>query len=242
MRTGVLRCGYAPWPVYFDVDPNTKKLTGLNKELSDATARILGLKVEYVETSFSNKVIDLKSGKIDAMCGDGPWILTSLRAQNYTRQFYYADVYLYGRHDENRFKKTEDLNAKDVTFVGIDGDLSVELVQFNFENAKLNSLPTITDPGQMLMDIATKKADVTILDPATADAFMASNPNKVQKLFDNGLAVYGVSFGVAKGETELLQTLDAAVEAALNTGITERILLKYDPQKTKFRWPAKAYN
>lgn len=242
MRTGTLRCGYAPWPVYFDVDPNTKKLSGLNKEMSDAAARILGLKIEYIETSFSNKVIDLNSGKIDAMCGDGPWILTSIRAQDYTKQFYYADVFLYGRQDESRFSKMQDLNSKEVSFVGIDGDLSVELVQLNFENARLNSLPTITDPSQMLMDIATKKADVTILDPATADAFMASNPGKVKKLFDSGMAVYGVSFGVAKGETELLQTLDAAVEAALNTGITERILQKYDPQKTKFRWPARSYN
>ncbi len=236
MRTKTIRCGYGGiWPPYFDMNPNTKTLSGLNKELSDRVAQILGLKIEYQEVSFANKVTDLQMGKIDAMCGDGPWILTSITAQDYTKPFYYAGVFLYGRATETRFKNLSDFDKEDVKFVGIDGDLGVELAQLNFSHAKLVSLPSITDPRQMLMDIATNKSDVTITDPAAAESFMKAQPSKIKLLFEKPVAIYGAGFGVAKGEQELLNTLNAAVEAARNTGAIEPLLDKYDPSGKLFK-------
>lgn len=234
MRTGTIKCGYTPWPMYFDLDPVTKELTGADKEMSDATAKLLGLKIEYIEVQFANKVIDLQSGKVDVLCGDGPWILTSIKQQDYTVPYTYIPVYPYVRANETRLKSRDDLNKPDVTFVGIDGDTSVELVQNYFPQAKLTSLVTNADASQMLLDVSTNKADVTVLDPAAATNFIKNNPGKVKPLTTKALAVYNVGFGVKKGEVDLLNMLNSAVMALRNTGGTDPILDKYDPKHEKF--------
>ncbi len=234
-RTGTLRCGFLAWPMYFDIDPNTKQVSGISKELTEAALHTLGLKVYYIEVTSASKVTDLQSGKVDAICGDGPYVLTSLMQVNYTRPFFYAPVYLYDREDEKRFQKLLDINAKQVIFVGMDGDLSVELVQKNFPMAKLNTVASTVDVSLMLMDVATKKADLTIMDPGGADNFIKHNSGKVKKIFgDKPFAVYGVGFSVKKGETELFNTLNGAVEALQNTSSIDPILDRYDPSNKLF--------
>ncbi|MDB5477895.1 MAG: cyclohexadienyl dehydratase [Alphaproteobacteria bacterium] len=235
MRTGTIKCGYSPWPMYWDVDPNTKELSGLVKDLSDATFKLLGLKVEYVEYVFSNKVIDLQSGRIDAICGDGPWILTTIKQIDYSAPYYFTPVFAYARADETRFLSRSDLDKPGIQFVGIDGDLSTELVQNNFPLAKLNTLTTTADAGQMLLDVSTKKADATIIDPAAATNFITHNPGKVKQLFNGKmLGAYNNGFSVKKGETDLLNMLNGAVAAMHNTGAVDPILDRYDPKGEKF--------
>lgn len=234
-RTGTLRCGFLAWPMYFDIDPNTKHVSGISKKLTEAALHTLGLKVDYIEVTSASKVTDLQSGKVDAICGDGPYVLTSLMQVNYTRPFFYAPVYLYGREDENRFQKLANIDAKQVTFVGMDGDLSVELVQKNFPMAKLNTIASTVDVSMMLMDVTTKKADLTIMDPGGADNFIKHNPGKVKKILgDKPFAVYGVGFSVKKGETELLNSLNGAVEALQNTSSIDPVIDSYDPDNKIF--------
>jgi ABC-type amino acid transport substrate-binding protein len=233
MRTGTIRCGYSPWPSYFDVDPNTKELTGMTKDLTDAIFKILDIKVEYVEYVFSNKVIDLQSGRLDAICGDGPWILTTLKQVDYTVPYYYSPVYVYGRSDEKRFAKPADMNDAGIVFVGIDSDLSTDLVQKNFPLAKLQTLPSTVDAGQMLLDVAGRKADLVLLDPGAATGFIKNNPGKVRQIFPKPLAAYPGGFSVKKGEIDLLNMLNGGVQAALNLGTVDMILDKYDPEHKK---------
>jgi len=234
MRTGVLRCGYIAWPPYFSLEPNTKTLSGISKDISDEAARILGLKIEYVDVANGGQVEDFNSGKIDAMCGDGPWVLSAIKYLDYSRPYFYVPVYAYGRADEKRFAAQDDLNRPEVTFTAIDGDLSTDLALAVFPKAKLASLGNISDPSQMLLNVSTRKADVVIVDPVTVADFAKNNPGKIKQLFANPVAVYGGGFSVKKGETALWTTLSQAVDAVINTGQVERALAKYDPAGTLF--------
>jgi len=230
IRTNTLRCGYTAWPPYFSMDPNTKELTGLSKEMSDAAARLAGLKVEYVEIVLGQAVQDLNNGKIDAMCGDGPWVISTIQHIDYSKAYQYSGVYAYGRADETRFTMLDDLNRDDVQFTGIDGDLSSDLVAGNFPKAKISTMASMTDPSQLLLNVTTGKADVAIIDPLSADIFMKNNPDKLKLLVNEPVAVYGAGFSVKKGEEALLGTLNEAVSAVINTGAAARILKKYDPK------------
>jgi polar amino acid transport system substrate-binding protein len=234
MRTGTLRCGYEPWPPYFSVDPNTKALTGVSKDLSDTAAKILGLKIDYVEVALGQQVQDMNNGKIDATCGDAPWVLTTLKYADYTKPYFYIPVFAYGRANEKRFAKPEDMNNPNVTFTMIDGDVSTDLAITNFPRAKLNSLGNLSDPSQMLLNVMTRKADVVIIDPVAVSVFAKNNPGKIKILFSHPLAVYGGGFSVKKGETDLLNTLNGAVDAMINTGQAEHVLKKHDPAATLF--------
>lgn len=241
MRTQTIRCGYAPWPPYFDLDPNTGTLTGLSKDLSDAAANLLNLKLDYIQVVVGQEALDLRSGRIDAMCGTGAWVLSSYNVVSYSFPLFYLPVYVYIRQDENRFAKLNDLNTETVTFAGLDGDTSIDLAQRNFPKAKIQSLPGNTDLSQILMNVTTKKADVVIMDAMATVNFIKNNGTLLKPLGDKPLAVYSGGFSVAKGENDLLETLNGASEAALNLGITNPIIDRYDPDHKHFLYVRPRY-
>ena len=241
LRTGVLRCGYSPWPPFFSVEPNTKAVSGVSKDLSDAAAKILGLKIEYVEITLGQQVQDLNNGKIDAVCGDSPWVLSTLKYVDYTKPYYYLPEYLYARADEKRFASPEDLNRPEVTFTAIDGDVSTDIAQDRFPKAKLNSMGSLADPAQLLLNVLTKKADVVVTDPAAFAVFAKSNPNKIKILFSRPVAVYGGGFSVKKGEADLLNTLNGTIDVMVNTGQAEALAKKNDPEGKIFLQVAPPY-
>ena len=194
-RTGILRCGYNAWPPFFEIDPNTKKLKGISKEISDEIIALAGWKIEYIDIPSGNDVQDLRSGKIDAMCGTGPWFMGTIKEINFTKPYDYAGVYLYGRAEEARFKKPEDMNSPQVQFVGMDGDLSADLVQRFYSKAKIYTMPGTTDQAQMLLNVTTGKADAVIIDPVSASNFNHGNSKKLKLLFpDKPVVVYGAGF------------------------------------------------
>ena len=233
MRTGVVHAGYYPWPTYFDVDPNTKKLTGSSVELCDAVFRMLGLKVEYVEIS-ANLVQDLETGKIDTRCADSPWALQSVKFLDYTSAFYNIPGYFFVREDETRFSTLVDMDKKEIRLIGLDGDVSTEYVQNRLPAATLMTYPLFTDPGQLMLNIASNKADAMILDPVLIDTFNSSNNNKLKMLFpDKPLMLSPIGFSVKKGEDKWFRTLDYGVQMAHHFGLIEPILQRYDPSGKK---------
>jgi len=242
MRTGTIRCGYVIWPPFFEKDINTGEIKGLDKDLSETVAKLLSLKIEFVEVQLGFQVQDMKQGKIDAVCGDGPFIISGYKSSEYTAPFGFVPVYPYVRTDEKRFSKPADLNKKEITFAAIDGDLSQNLKDFAYPQASLHALPNITDPAQALMDVATGKADVFINDPLTVGKFSKSYPGKVKPIFtDTPAAIYPFGFSVAKGEHDLLTTLSGGVEMAHNLNLLRPIFEKYDPGLKNFMLPAKPY-
>jgi ABC-type amino acid transport substrate-binding protein len=242
MRTGTLRCGFIPWPPGFDVDPNTGEVKGPTKELFESIIKLAGWKVEFVQSSLGNVPLELETGKFDAMCADGPWTITNVRLVDYTTPAIYSPIFVYVRESETRFKNYADMNVDGVSFVGIDGDISSDLAGLRFPKAKLRTLINMTDPAQMMMEVADGKADAVILDPVTAENYMKSNPGKMRQLADkNPLAVYPAMMSVKRGEDKLQQTLSRATEMAINIGLVDMKADLYDPTRRTIYVPAKGY-
>lgn len=241
MRTGVVRCGYIPWPPGFDVDPNTNEVKGPAKELFGAIIKLAGWKPEWVQVVLGNETLDLGNNRIDAMCSAGPWTLSNVRFVDYTTPATYTPIFLYARADDTRFSKNSDLNSNEYTFIGIDGDISTDLVQIRYPKAKMQNAPAITDPSQMLMDIATKKADIVLLDPVTAEKFMTNNPGKIRQVSNEALAVYPVGMSVRWGEYNLKEVLSRATEMAINIGLADDKIDLYDKTRKTIYSPASPY-
>lgn len=65
-RTGVMRvAALVGEPPYFVRDPFTKEWSGACVEMAKDIARILDVKIEYVDSTYGNSVIQLQSGKVD---------------------------------------------------------------------------------------------------------------------------------------------------------------------------------
>jgi polar amino acid transport system substrate-binding protein len=72
-RTKTLRVGVVAGAIpYFNKSIETGKWEGFGPDFAEALAKKLGVKTEYVETTWGNAVLELQANKIDAMFGMAP--------------------------------------------------------------------------------------------------------------------------------------------------------------------------
>ena len=72
-RTKTLRIGVVAGAIpYYNKSIETGKWEGFGPDFADDLAKKLGAKVEFVETTWGNAVLDLQANKIDAMFGMAP--------------------------------------------------------------------------------------------------------------------------------------------------------------------------
>lgn len=242
MRTGTLKVGYFVWPPYMMKDPNTGALSGSSADVVKSLSGLLDLKVEWVQMAgLGTQIEDFKRGTYDVVVSDGPYVFSMIKFVDFSNPLFYAPVYAYGRADDERYNSLEQLNAPDITFVGIDGDLSVDLVMRLFEKAKLDTLPVSTDPGMMMQNVSTKKADITILDPPSISTFNKSNKPGLDMVSSEPVAVYPIGFSMMKDDGKLLTLINSGIAAMHNTGSTEPILEKWFPEKNSYYPVLKPY-
>ncbi len=231
MRTGTLNCGMIVFPPFIDKDINSGELKGFNVESIKKIAQLLDLKLKFTEIQLGMQKQDLESGKVDAVCADGPWFASAVKQLSFTAPFNLLPAYVYKSPDNPKITDTKSLNDPNITFIGIDGDISIDLVRTFFPRAKIQTLSSITDPSQLLMNVTTKKADVALTDVLNGDGFAKANPGQLTRVSDKPAALLKVGFTVAKDEAKLYETLNNAVEVAVNLGIMDKVLDDFDPEQ-----------
>ncbi len=230
---GEFICGVIPWAPYKILDPNTGEWSGFGVEVYRKIFATLDIKVTFKEVVLGNQVQDLNIGRVDGICDDGPWTMSAAKFVDYSHPLYAAIVYPYVRADEKRFTKRSDFNKKDVTFTGIDGDLSSDLVNRVFPDAKLTSMESMTDVSQLFVNVQTKKADVVLCDPAAFAVYEKANPGKLKVASSEPMGRYRTIVSIKKGDAKLLGLINQAVDNGLDFGIIDDVLDTFDPDRTK---------
>lgn len=231
MKTGTLRCGYAPWPGLLEVDPNTKAMSGPAYDFMEELGKAMQIKIIWQEeVGFGDMVESLRTGRTDAHCS-GAWT-NAVRGKfiDHTTPLFYNPLYAYVRADDTRFdKKIQDINSPVVTISLVDGESAQTIAESDFPRAKTFSLPKGSEGTQMLLNVITGKADVTFTDPEMFHKFELNNPGKLKKIpAPFPIRLFGVSLWVAKGENALLSSLDTGINQLLWTGVFDRILDQYE--------------
>jgi ABC-type amino acid transport substrate-binding protein len=244
ISTGVLRCGYTPWPGLIDVEPNTGKLSGTFHDYLNELARTMEIKVEWIaEVPFGEIPEALNSGKIDAHCS-GAWT-NPVRGKfaDSIVPVSYQYVAAFARNGDKRFdNSTAIINKKDIKISVIDGESSSAIAATLFPYAAVISNPQGTDGTQMLLDVITGKADVAFTDQAMLEKVMNQNPDKIRQVpLAYPLQVFGNPIWIKKGEAALKNTLDLATMQLINDGTIERILTRHESATGMFLRPNTSY-
>jgi ABC-type amino acid transport substrate-binding protein len=232
VRTGVLRCGYGISPPILTKDSNTGKLQGSDIEIMNAIGQKLGLKVEWAqEAGWGSFIEDLRSNRYDAMC-TGVWPdAARIKFLSLTRPVYYDRMLAYVREGDMRFEgDLTKANKANVTIAAVEGDASIDLVRQRFPQAKVLALPQMSQVGDMLMSLTSKKADIIFLDPVRTALFQENNPGQIRKVLNvEPVQVFGVSIAVEASEGRLRDMLDAALRELINNGTVAHELAKISP-------------
>lgn len=230
MRTNTIRCGYVLYEPFVRKNPNTGAFSGIAVDLMSEIGKLLNLKIEWQEeVGWATTIEGLKTNRYDVMCV-GFW-RQSLEAKYvyYTQPFSYSKVNVIARTDDHRFDHDLALiNQPNIRIATSDGELAAAIAQRDYPLAKLQSLPNMSDPSQLLENIATHKADVTFIDDAIFATYRKHNPDKLRRLDTPPVRIFQNTLAFPQDE-KLKSLLDTAVIELVENGQMNRILNQYDP-------------
>jgi polar amino acid transport system substrate-binding protein len=228
---GSIRCSYLIYPPYLLKDANTGKLSGIMFDLMEEIGRASDLKIEWVEeVGYESIFTSVNSGREDLFCG-GLWPNASrARAGTFSVPIFYSVVKAWGRSDETRFAELSGVNLPDVRIATIDGAMEDIIAKTDYPAATRVSLPQLSPFTQNLLNLTSRKADLTFAEPGIIFEFLKSNPGSLKELAPNKPArIFGNTVVVPKGDYQLKEFVDVALTELLYSGRMDSILKKYEP-------------
>jgi len=230
MQSGKLRCGYALYNPGCMKDPSTGKLYGIGVEVLEEICKKLGLEIVWAEeVGWGSMLEGLQTNRYDIIAT--PVWTQSNRAKiaDFSAPLYYSPVLAYVKRHEKRFKNINSLNSAQVRVATIDGATGEVIASSDFPLAKKVSLPQLTDMSQLLLSIATGKADVAFTEPTSAIAYAKANPNSVEPLPGAGpIRVFPNCWTIRRDQYEFKAMIDTVLEELVNSGFVNKIVSKYE--------------
>jgi polar amino acid transport system substrate-binding protein len=235
--------GYIINPPILMKDPNSGQLSGIYYDAVEAMGKNLGLKMAWAEeTGWGTMVEGIESGRFDMVVG-GIWP-SSLRGKRviFSRPLFYSALFAYVRSNEDRFQQYADLNAPGVTIATLDGEMTSIIAANSFPAAKTLSHTQETPGSQLLLDVVSRKADVTFLERAYGEEFLAKNPASVRPLLPHQpLRFFGNTIVLPMEQEGFVAMINSAIGDLLASGEDEVLLQRYEKYPDSFLRVAKPF-
>ncbi|MGE0109732.1 MAG: substrate-binding periplasmic protein [Bdellovibrionales bacterium] len=230
LKNGEINCANYVLGTIFSYD-ETGKPKGFTVDLMNEVALRTGLKVKYNEiASFATLQMDIEAGKYDMVCTPvlffPPTFMKFLPSQSITHDE--IKIYAAKNFDITHIKNLEDFNNPKYRFVGMDGELGGLYVPRFFPKAKLVMLPLGTSPGQMILELETKKADFILLSRMAGNAVLKENPGKIKMVSDLNMGTPSVRLFYPLQSYQLKANIDAILEEIINEGVMDKLLVKHN--------------
>ncbi len=240
MKTRTLRCGYILFPPAVIKDPNTGEFSGIAVDIMQKIGERLGLKIDWTEeVSFATNVQGLQTGRYDAVCitywmnpNEGKFV-------GFSVPFYYSGMV--GAQQCEKQKNQADWNDPAFKIAMVDGSVASRLAAARFPKAQSLTLPNSADVTQLLMNVATAKADMAFVEPFQIFDWNAKNTDKKLCADDKPVAVFPNVIALPQGDTAFKSMIDAALTDIINNGEMSDILNKHEKYPGSFYRLAKPY-
>ncbi|MCR5509186.1 MAG: basic amino acid ABC transporter substrate-binding protein [Lachnospiraceae bacterium] len=189
------------------------------KEIGSQTG--MNVKIENME--FDSLLIALSSGQIDAVISG--MTITEERAQSvdFSIPYYEAKQVMIVNGDSD-ISKASDMEGKRIVVIqGYTGEECVKELGYAYEAFKKGT--------EAILELNNGKCDVIVLDSVTAKQYVKDNPNLKIVEDEDAFAVEEYGIAVKKGNTELLEKINTALEKMISDGSISQWSVTYSDQK-----------
>lgn len=220
----VLKVGTSPdFPPFEYIDDNGN-IVGIDIDLVKALAAKLGYDVEIVSIDFDGLIPALQNGQIDVIAAG--MTITDERKQkvDFTLPYWDADQAILVKKGSDFYPQSlNDLAGK---VVGVQSGTTGEWLIDDFINQSGSDITVKRYPSFVLAvtDLINGRIDAVIVDTPVAAAFSKKYDVEVSATIQTG-EQYGLA--VQKGNTELLNELNQALEEFLKSQDWQNIINKY---------------
>lgn len=226
-KRGALRVGVAinEPAVMHDADG---ALVGLSVDIASRLADDMGVRVEFVETSWSSIIPDLVNRQFDVIVS-GLWVtIPRALVVNYSSPTAVEGIYVIAsRAAAARLKVPADLDRSGTKIVVYAGTLQERLAARRFPQATLVRVSGDTD---QLAPVLAGQADAVLVPTFAPQVIVRSAPDQLAMPFAQPLSAATTAFGVRKGDPDFLNFLDSWLAVQRTEGwLDERSTYWADP-------------
>ena len=205
----------------------TGEYEGIDAEISKIIAESLGVKIEYVSTTWKNLSQDTLDGKFDiALCGI---------SRNYAREKILEMSVGYGvgifgktilcrKSDAKKFKTLADIDKKNIRVMINPGGTNEKFAYANLKNAKII---VYNENAEIPHQISIGNADIMITETVEALNYIKIDKNLAAPLINEPFTKHSCGILMQKGDQEFLNYINFVLAEMRDDGTLEKLENKY---------------
>jgi len=221
-----IKVGYIPAPPGTIKDPLSGEVKGYYVDGLRYIFRTIHVEPELIETTWANFAAGLQSGQFDLSMAGTFATIQRAAAVEFTRPINYLGYSAIIKKGDERFKTLSDLNKDGIKIAVVQGGAGLEYVKENFPKVTIVALATgdLTAP---FVEVSAGRADVGIEDASQARRYAAQQPGVTDLFEANPYNVLPIAWSVRRGNQDLLNFMNTAIEFMLFTGRWEKMAQNY---------------
>ena len=196
------------------------KLVGFDVEVAAVVAKYIGVEVQYFETELASIFTALDSGKIDTIVNECGYNEDRAAKYAFSNPYTYVQGAILTRGDNDSIHSLDDLKGK----VAANESTSLLGAMAQEYGATLDAVNAM---AQSIMEVVNGRADCTLNYVTSFAAYMKENPNvdvKIAVLLEAKPTAY---IPVVKGNEDLRDAINDALNKAAASGELTAISMKY---------------
>jgi len=222
----------------FETKDDAGNPTGISVDFAKAFGEYIGRDVEIVNTAWDGLIPSLQTGKADMVISS--MTITEERAETVDFSEPYANSLLGMLVNKNsEITEAEDLNQEGKTVAVKVGSTGEIYARNNLTNAEILSLP---DESACVTEVTQGKADAFLYDQLTIYRNWKANEDTTDAIFIPFQDAEKWGVAVQKGDTELLDQMNAFIDEYTEAGGFDELSEKYLSEEKKtfdelgFKW------
>ena len=209
------------------LNKETGEYEGIDAEISKIIAESLGVKIEYIPTTWPTLTQDTLDGNFDiALCGI---------SRNYAREkvLEMSDGYGVGifgktilcrKSDAKKFKTLADIDKKNVRVMVNPGGTNEKFAHANLKNA---TLIVYNENAEIPHQISIGNADIMITETVEALNYIKIDKNLAAPLINEPFTRHSCGILMQKGDQEFLNYINFVLAEIRDDGTLEKLENKY---------------
>ncbi len=192
---------------------------GIDIAIAKQIAEDNGMTAAIENMEFDSLLVALQNGQIDAAIAGMTVTEERAEAVDFSTPYYEATQVMIVKEDSD-IETAEDMADKKIVVIqGYTGQTCVEEMGYDYEAFKKGT--------EAILELVNGKCDVVVIDSATAEKFVGDNEGL--KIVEDPDAFEGESYAIAvkKGNTELLDMINASIEKMLEDGTISELGAMY---------------
>ncbi|BDT78984.1 substrate-binding periplasmic protein [Polynucleobacter yangtzensis] len=219
------------WPDYFGIsyrNPRSGALQGLDINLSRDFAQELGVKPQYVETSFAGFIADVENRNCHiAMMGVGV-IPSRAERVNFSAPYLRSDVYAVTSKSNTTIKTWDDLDRPGRVISVLKGTFMEPLMKQTLKQA---TLQVAERPGERERDVESGRSDAFMTDYPYTQRMLANTDWARVVSPTRPIQPTDYAYAVAKGDAAWLARVNQFVAQAKKDGRLDKYATEFKLQQ-----------